>query len=89
MPEGGGHYLLWRLKSTEATRHIPVIVVTGQAMESGTDYPIVRESVGRSGAVKFFKKPLDTDALFRELAQYCAIQYSPLAAGAPAEPRLG
>jgi CheY-like chemotaxis protein len=77
MPEGGGHYLLWRLRSTEATRHIPVIVVTGQAMDTGTDYPIVRETVGRSGAVKFFKKPLDTDALLRELAQYCAIQYTP------------
>jgi len=77
MPEGGGHYLLWRLKSTEATRHIPVIMITGQSFEHGTDLPVAREITGRSGAVKLFRKPLDTEALFREIAQHCTIQYSP------------
>ena len=33
--------------------------------------------VGRSGAVKFFRKPLDTDALFRELSQHTSIHYAP------------
>ena len=37
MPEGGGHYLLWRLKSTEATKHIPVIMITDERLESGRD----------------------------------------------------
>jgi DNA-binding response OmpR family regulator len=37
MPEGGGHYLLWRLKSTESTKHIPVIMITGQSFEHGTE----------------------------------------------------
>jgi DNA-binding response OmpR family regulator len=77
MPEGGGHYLLWRLKSTESTKHIPVIMITGQSFEAGTEHSIGRESIGRSGAVKFFRKPLDTDALFKELSQHCAIQYQP------------
>jgi CheY-like chemotaxis protein len=77
MPEGGGHYLLWRLKSTEATRHIPVIMITGQRFESGTDNPFERDSTGRSGAVALLRKPLDTDALFKELSQHCAIQYAP------------
>lgn len=77
MPEGGGHYLLWRLKSTESTKHIPVIMMTGQSFEPGTEHSIGREVMGRSGAVKFFKKPLDTDALFREVSQHCAIQYTP------------
>jgi len=77
MPEGGGHYLLWRLKSTEATKHIPVIVITGQTFEAGTEYSVTRESTGRSGAVKYFRKPLDTDALFKELSQHCALQYTP------------
>jgi CheY-like chemotaxis protein len=77
MPEGGGHYLLWRLKSTEATKHIPIIMITGQRFEPGTDSPIERESTGRSGAVALLRKPLDTDALFKELSQHCSIQYSP------------
>ncbi len=77
MPEGGGHYLLWRLKSTESTKHIPVIMITGQTLDTGTDYSVTRDSTGRAGAVKFFRKPLDTDALFKELAQHCSIQYSP------------
>lgn len=77
MPEGGGHYLLWRLKSTESTKHIPIIMITGQTFEAGTEHSMGRETMGRSGAVKFFRKPLDTDALFRELSQHCAIQYSP------------
>jgi CheY-like chemotaxis protein len=77
MPEGGGHYLLWRLKSTESTKHIPVIMITGQRFEPGTEHSIGREATGRSGAVKMFHKPLDTDALFKELAQHCAIQYQP------------
>ncbi len=77
MPEGGGHYLLWRLKSTESTKHIPIIMITGQTFEAGTDYSVTRDTTGRSGAVKFFRKPLDTDALFQELSQHCGIQYSP------------
>jgi CheY-like chemotaxis protein len=77
MPEGGGHYLLWRLKSTESTKHIPVIMITGQTFEPGTEHSLGRDVVGRSGAVKFFRKPLDTDALFRELSQHTSIQYAP------------
>jgi CheY-like chemotaxis protein len=86
MPDGGGHYLLWRLKSTESTRHIPVIMITGQQLEGGTEHPLEREVGGRGGAVKFFRKPLDTDALFKELAQHCAIHYAPSEAPA-GEPR--
>jgi CheY-like chemotaxis protein len=77
MPEGGGHYLLWRLKSTESTKHIPVIMITGQTFEAGTEHSMGRDVVGRNGAVKFFRKPLDTDALFRELSQHTSIQYAP------------
>jgi CheY-like chemotaxis protein len=77
MPEGGGHYLLWRLKSTDSTRHIPVIMMTGQRLEPGTEDSLARESTGRSGAAALLRKPLDTDTLFRELSQHCAIQYTP------------
>jgi DNA-binding response OmpR family regulator len=77
MPEGGGHYLLWRLKSTESTKHIPVIMITGQTFEPGTEHSSGRDMMGRGGAVRYFRKPLDTDALFKELSQHCAINYSP------------
>ncbi len=77
MPEGGGHYLLWRLKSTETTRHIPVIMITDERLESGRDRQSDREWAGSAGAVAVLRKPLDNDALFKELSHHCAIQYSP------------
>lgn len=77
MPEGGGHYLLWRLKSTEATQHIPIVIITGQRFEPGTDSPLARDSTGRGGAVALLRKPLDTDMLFKELSRHCAIHYTP------------
>ena len=44
MPEGGGHYLLWRLKSTEVTKDIPVIMITGQRLEPGVDSAFALEA---------------------------------------------
>ncbi len=76
MPEGGGHYLLWRLKSTESTKHIPVIMITGQTFEPGTEFSMGRDTAGRGGAVKFFRKPIDTEALFKELSQHTTIQFA-------------
>jgi CheY-like chemotaxis protein len=76
MPEGGGHYLLWRLKSTDETRHIPVIMITGQSFESRAENPLERDATGRSGATALFRKPLDIEALFKELSQHCAIEYA-------------
>lgn len=78
MPDGGGHYLLWRLKSTDSIKHIPVIMITGQRLEGGTEHPLERD-VGRGGAVRFFRKPVDIDALLQELSQHCTITYAPRA----------
>jgi CheY-like chemotaxis protein len=77
MPEGSGHYLLWRLKSTEVTKDIPVIMITGQRLEPGVESGLALESTGRGGAVAFMRKPLDNDALLKELSHHCAIKYSP------------
>jgi CheY-like chemotaxis protein len=76
MPDGGGHYLLWRLRSTPTTQHIPIVVVTGKQDCEALDYPIEREVGGRSGAIKIFRKPLDTEALIAELSRYCALRDS-------------
>ncbi len=75
MPDGGGHYLLWRLKSAEATKHIPVIMISGQRLDPGVDSPFQRDA--HEGPVAFLRKPLDIDALFKELSRHCTIQYSP------------
>ena len=77
MPEGGGHYLLWRLKSTEVTKDIPVIMITGQRLEPGVESGFALEATGREGAVAFMRKPLDNDALLKELSHHCAVKYSP------------
>lgn len=77
MPEGGGHYLLWRLKSTEVTKNIPVIMISGQRLDPGLDSPFARDQMGREGPAAFLRKPLDYDALLKELSHHCAVQYSP------------
>jgi CheY-like chemotaxis protein len=80
MPDGGGHYMIWRLKSTEATKRIPVIVISGQGRDADRSTPLDHETHGHGGPVKFFQKPLDIDALLKELSQHCAIQYTPFEA---------
>ena len=80
MPEGGGHYLLvaaeeHRVHEAHPGHHDH----RTERSSAGTEHSLGRETTGRSGAVKMFHKPLDTDALFTELAQHCAIQYQPRA----------
>jgi CheY-like chemotaxis protein len=76
MPAGSGHYMIWRLKSTDSTKHIPIIVITGETPLAETRMPLDRETAGHGGAVRCFQKPLDVDALLTELTHHCAIQYS-------------
>jgi CheY-like chemotaxis protein len=83
MPEGGGHYLLWRLRSTDSTQHIPVIVITGQPLDEGAEHPLARELRGRGGAVRFFRKPLDTEALLAEVGRHCTLGDVPSGNAAP------
>jgi CheY-like chemotaxis protein len=73
MPEGGGHYLIWRLRSTVATSHIPIIVITGEADLSAIKFPLERDVVGRAGAVRLFRKPVQTKDLIAELAKHCTL----------------
>jgi len=54
MPGMDGYEVLERLKRDEATRHIPVIVMTGSA----SDEEDKRERVLAMGAVQFLTKPL-------------------------------
>ena len=74
MPDGGGHYLIWRMKDNEATRGIPVLVITGQNFPPGTEFATEREVTGRTGATRVFYKPLDTNQLFQEVSRHCSIK---------------
>lgn len=72
MPNGDANYLLWRLRSTGTTEKIPVFVISARALDPSTEADLRRE-----GAVRFFRKPFDTNELFLALQEYCAIEYNP------------
>ena len=62
MPAGSGIEVLKRLKSSTKTRHIPVIVVSGNSELA------VEELAKRLGAVAFFHKPVEPVNLCDTLA---------------------
>jgi CheY-like chemotaxis protein len=88
MADGGGHYMIWRLKSTEATRRTPIIVISGQTRDSKRAAPLQHETVGYGGPVRYFPKPVDVDGLISELSQHCAIHYTPFEAAPRARGRI-
>jgi CheY-like chemotaxis protein len=73
MPEMSGDRLLMKLKYIEETKDIPVIVLTGVTIEGKQDLALKREMLGRGGAVSYFNKPLDFDALLDELRRHIVL----------------
>jgi len=71
MPNGDGDYILSRLKDNPATRQIPVFMITGVKDK------MLERRVYRLGAAGFFNKPIDFEALRRELGQYINILTKP------------
>lgn len=59
MPGGGGLSVLEKLKSSIKTRNIPVIVA------SAYDDDETRAKTKELGAIKFFRKPFDTEELIK------------------------
>lgn len=57
MPEGPGNYLLGRLKTTDKTKNIPVIVLTGEG--GYQNHGLERQMMGQFGAAAFLKKPIN------------------------------
>jgi two-component system phosphate regulon response regulator PhoB len=62
LPDGNGLELCRELKNTEATRHIPVIIMSAHATED--------QAIQRSGADKFLSKPFDLDDLTDMIKRY-------------------
>ncbi len=67
MPVGCGDYILEKLKATPATKHIPVIVITGTRDLS------LRRRMLAMGASEFLSKPLSFDELRTALAKHIDI----------------
>ena len=77
MPVADIHFLLWRLRSTPALQRIPVLAMSGKALDRTTAESLVRGDFARRGVERIFKKPLDIDELFAEIKKYCALDYTP------------
>ena len=62
LPDGNGLELCRELKHTEATRDIPVIIMSAHATED--------QAIKKSGAEKFMSKPFDLDDLTDMIKRY-------------------
>ena len=77
MPDGDAKYLLFRLRSAAATENIPVIVMSGRALDEVTRQGLRREICGRPGAARIFKKSFDTHELFHALQSFFSFEKEP------------
>lgn len=65
LPGGDGYQVLQRLKLLAPTAHIPIIVL------SARDPAVHKTRSLEAGAVAFFQKPADSDALLKTIHQNC------------------
>ncbi|MBC8354329.1 MAG: response regulator [Planctomycetes bacterium] len=68
MPHGNGEYVLRRLKQCEATRRIPVIVLTGRRDQG------LEQQMLSLGADRFLNKPIRFDVLLDEVRRFVSLQ---------------
>jgi CheY-like chemotaxis protein len=64
LPDTHGSQVIQWLKNDEVTRHIPVIVVSADAM------PDQVKELMRLGAVNYLTKPLDVQVFLSEIHKY-------------------
>jgi CheY-like chemotaxis protein len=76
MPNGDAFYLLWRLRTTSETEHVPVFILTGLRLNDGDKSNLRREICGRPGASMIFSKTTDIDKLFVALEDHCGFSKS-------------
>lgn len=74
MPHGDAQYLLTRLRTTEVTSNIPVVVLSGRALNDATQQNLQREIRGHPGAAIILRKSQDTSALFEALKKFCGFE---------------
>jgi CheY-like chemotaxis protein len=81
MPDGDAQYLLTRLRTTEATANIPVIVMSGRQLNDMTVQNLKREICGHPGAAHILRKSGDNFPLFETLRKYCGFEPASMAPG--------
>ena len=74
MPNGGAQYLLTKLRTTPATKTIPVIVLTEGQLDEAALKVLDREICGGPGAARVLEKSLQTERLFEELQRFCGFE---------------
>jgi CheY-like chemotaxis protein len=77
MPGGSGIEVLKRLKHSDKTRDIPVVVV------SGVNKPETQQDALKFGAVDFLPKPVDLEKLTKLLGELLSVSSAPKPIGAP------
>jgi CheY-like chemotaxis protein len=80
MPGGSGIEVLKRLKHSDKTRDIPVVVV------SGNYKPEIQQDALKFGAVDFLPKPVDLEKLTKLLGDLLSVSSEPKSVGAPHAP---
>jgi DNA-binding response OmpR family regulator len=68
MPDGGGNYIMGRLRSHPLTAKVPVLMLTG------VNTPGVRRQMFSLGVDGFLTKPLDFDAMVQHISQYMTLR---------------
>lgn len=79
MPDGDAQYLLTRLRTTESTANIPVIVLSGRRLNEATAKSLRRAIGGHPGAAHILRKSEDTSALFETLREFCGFERGSIA----------
>jgi len=74
MPNGDAEHLLLRLRTTASTEKIPVIVLTGRALNITTEQNLKREIRGNPGAAEIVRKSENTEPLFNALQKFCGFE---------------
>lgn len=75
MPEGGGHYLVWRLRAEQQIADIPILMITGD--RSLKDQTTFRNDslFGQAGPTRVFFKPLFLEDLIEEVKKHLPARF--------------
>ena len=74
MPNGDAQYLLTRLRTTEETWNIPVVVFSGRQLNEATIQGLQRTICGHPGAAHILRKSNNTVEFFETLRKYCGFE---------------
>ena len=78
MPNGDAPYLLTKLRSSDATSNIPVIVLSGRPLSDTTIQNLQRKIGGHPGVAQVVMKSQDPSALLDVLKKYCGFDIPPI-----------